>query len=349
MSTSALIADQNSKPLVTIAIPTFNRASLLRECVRCALSQTYEHFEVLVSNNASSDDTREVLNGFSDQRLRVIEQETNIGLLPNWNACLMAAKGDYIVLVSDDDRIAPWMLTRCISLMREQPGIPIVITLSNLLSGSSINLHPGSLQKAFPAQKSKSLSTGIQDGVEVLTQYLTDQITVTMCSVMLRTELVRKRGGFPQNLPHTADVATWAPLLLLGKVGFVNEACATFTYHRKSETARLSVEQLLLDGWKTASLISYRAAESVGEIPRCALIQAQSRRFFARRGLIVLSDFRNSGGGIQTLVNLIWRFRRYLKGVDVAAVLRFLAVVLCPRPIADRIRQLRQTVPQQPA
>jgi glycosyltransferase involved in cell wall biosynthesis len=341
MSTSESNVDQNNYPLVTIAIPTFNRASLLKECVRCALSQTYEHFEVLVSNNASSDDTREMLNGFSDERLRVIEQETNIGLLPNWNACVTAAKGDYIVVVSDDDRIAPWMLTRCISLMKEQPEIPIVVTLSNL--------HSGSLGKTFPALESKSLVTGIQDGTEVLTQYLTDEISITMCSVMLRTELLRERGGFPLYLPHTADVAAWAPLLLLGKVGFVNEACATFTYHGNSETARLSVEQLLSDGWKTANLISCLAAEGVGDVPRRDLIQAQSRRFFARRGLIVLSDFRNNGGGIQTLLNFIWRFRRYLKGVDITAVLRFLAIVLCPRPIADRIRQLRQTVPEQPA
>lgn len=332
---------QDNGPLVTIAIPTFNRASLLKECVRRALSQTYENFEVLVSDNASSDDTVEILSGFADARLRVIRQDTNIGLLPNWNACVAAAKGDYIVVVPDDDRIAPWLLARCVSLIAEQPKIPIVVTLSNL--------HSGSLGKTFPARASKFLETGIQDGTEVLTQYLTDKISVTMCSVMLRTELLRERGGFPLHLPHTADVAAWAPLLLLGKVGFVNEPCATFIYHNDSETAKLSVEQLLSDGWRTANLISYRAAEGVREVTKCSFIQEQSRRFFARRGLIVLSDFRNNGGGIQTLLDLIWRFRRYLKGVDIAAVLRFLAVVTCPRAIADRIRQLKRTIPEQAA
>jgi len=73
------------------------------------------------------------------------------------------------------------------------------------------------------------------------------------------------------------------------------------------------------------------------------MIKAQSRRFFARRGLVVLSDFRSNGGGIQALLNFIWRFRYYLKGVNVAAVLRFLAIIACPRSITDRIRQLRQT------
>ena len=75
-------------PLITIAIPTFNRASWLGDCVLSALSQTYRNFEVLISDNASTDRTQEVLKQFSDPRVRVVRQETNIGLLPNWNACL---------------------------------------------------------------------------------------------------------------------------------------------------------------------------------------------------------------------------------------------------------------------
>ena len=71
-----------NEPLVTIAVPTFNRASLLKRCVTSALAQTYSRFEVLVSDNASSDDTPEVLRGFGDEKLRVIRQQSNIGLLP---------------------------------------------------------------------------------------------------------------------------------------------------------------------------------------------------------------------------------------------------------------------------
>src|SRR4051794_12551277 len=82
------------RPFVTIAIPTFNRADLLVDCLRSALAQTYSAFEVVVSDNASTDHTQEVLSRFTDRRLRVIRQDRNIGLLPNWNACLAAAKGD---------------------------------------------------------------------------------------------------------------------------------------------------------------------------------------------------------------------------------------------------------------
>jgi glycosyltransferase involved in cell wall biosynthesis len=331
------VPDNSIYPFVTIAIPTFNRAALLKACVTAALSQTYPHFEVVVSNNASPDDTRTVLSGFNDTRLRVINQETNIGLLPNWNACLANAKGDYIVFVADDDRIAPWLLERCARLIKRQPAISSVITLSDLRAAS--------LGRTRPARASQFHDTGIWDGTEILMDFLTDQITVTMCSVMMRTDLLQSRGGLPLDLPHTADVAAWAPLLLLGKSGFVNEACATFTYHNSSETARLGVEQLLLDGRNVADLIARTAATHV-DPRRSKTIRIQAKRCFARRGLIALSDFRTSGGGIQALLNLLWRFRRDLYGANLKSILRFIAVVSCPQSLATQLRELRRGTPE---
>jgi glycosyltransferase involved in cell wall biosynthesis len=339
MSTSDLVSNDRSYPLITIAIPTFNRASLLKECVRSALSQTYRHFEVLVSDNASTDETREILGQFSDGRLRVIGQETNIGLLPNWNACLAEARGDYVIFLSDDDRIAPWLLERCVGVIGRQAQVPIVVTLSNL--------RVASVEKTWPAHTSSSLKTGICDGTEILVEYLTNQISVSMCSIMLRTALLRARGGIPLDLPHTADVAAWAPLLLLGKAGFVNEACATYYDHDNSETARLGIEQLLCDGWKVAALISYVANQQISDLPQRRTIQLQIRRGFARRGLMALSYYRHIGGSLQEILSCVWRFRDELSHVDMTAALRFGATICCPRPIAERIRRLKQTVPDQ--
>jgi hypothetical protein len=332
------VPDNSAYPLVTIAIPTFNRATLLKGCVTAALSQTYPHFEVVVSNNDSPDDTKNVLSGFNDARLRIINQETNIGLLPNWNACLANAKGDYIVFVADDDRIAPWLLERCARLIKRQPAISSVITLSDLRAAS--------IGRTRPARASQFHGTGIWDGTEILMDFLTDQITVTICSVMMRTDLLRSRGGLPLDLPHTADVAAWAPLLLLGKSGFVNEACATFTYHNSSETARLGVEKLLLDGRKVADLIARTAAIHVADPQRRKAIRIQAKRCFARRGLIALSDFRTSGGGIQALLNVLLRFRRDLYGANLKSILRFIAIVSCPQSLATQLRELRRSTPQ---
>ena len=68
-------AKGDSEPFITIAIPTFNRASWVKECVRAALAQSYSNFEVLVLNNASTDGTAEILRTYHDPRLRVVTPE----------------------------------------------------------------------------------------------------------------------------------------------------------------------------------------------------------------------------------------------------------------------------------
>ncbi|WP_081851090.1 glycosyltransferase family 2 protein [Bradyrhizobium sp. URHD0069] len=334
MSPSEITFESADGPLITIAIPTFNRAALLRGCIQSALSQTYANIEILVSNNASTDNTEEVLREFNDKRLRVLRQETNIGLLPNWNACVAAARGEYVVLLSDDDSICPWLLERCVDVAGKQSQVPIVVALTNFRLSSS--------GRTIPARTSRRLGSGLRNGIDVLLEFLKDEIIVTMCSVMLRTETLRLRGGIPLDLPHTADVGTWAPLLLEGKVGFVNEACATFNLHDNSETARLSVAQILCDGWKVANLIARNADERIKVPSLREEVKRQARRCFSRRALVFLTYHRSNGASVPEILMFVWRFRSDLMIVDKPSVLRFAAIILCPRPIAERLRHLRQ-------
>lgn len=335
MSSSGTMIEPAGCPLVTIAIPTFNRATLLRGCIQLALTQSYENIEVLVSDNASSDDTSKVLSEFSDRRLRVLRQETNIGLLPNWNACLAAATGEYIIFVSDDDRISPQLVERCVGVIGGRSQIPVVVALTNC--------HLASFGQIKPARTSQHMTSGLQNGPQVLLEFLADEISVAICSVMMNTQALRSRGGFSLSLPHTADVAAWAPLLLEDEVGFVNEACATFNLHDDSETGRLGVSQVMADGWKIADLISRTADERIMAASLRQELKHQAQRCFSRRALRFLAYHRNSGASLREVLGFVWLFRNDLMIVDKLSVLKFVAIILCPTPIAARLRHLRHT------
>lgn len=335
MSSSGTMIEPAGGPLVTIAIPTFNRAALLRGCIQLALAQSYENIEVLISDNASSDDTKKVLGEFGDNRLRVLRQETNIGLLPNWNACLAAAEGDYIIFVSDDDRISPRLVERCVGAIGSQSQVPVVVALTDC--------HLASFGQIKPARISRHLASGLRNGPQVLLEFLADEISVAICSVMMHTQTLRTRGGFSLSLPHTADVAAWAPLLLEDEVGFINEACATFNLHDDSETGRLGVAQILADGWKVANLISRTADERIKIASLRQELKLQAQRCFSRRALRFLAYHRNSGASLREVLGFAWFFRNDLMIVDKLSVLKFAAIILCPTPMAARLRHLRHT------
>jgi glycosyltransferase involved in cell wall biosynthesis len=111
-------------PAVSIAIPTFNRATTLERAVRSALGQTHPDLEVVVSDNASTDGTGELLARLtaSDPRLRTVRQDVNRGMVANLNAALALGRGEHIMLLSDDDWLAPRCVESTLAALREHPG-----------------------------------------------------------------------------------------------------------------------------------------------------------------------------------------------------------------------------------
>lgn len=111
-------------PTVSIAIPTFNRVTTLQRAVRSALGQTHGDIEVVVSDNASSDGTRELLAQLAgeDERLRTVRQPVNRGMVANLNAAIALARGEHVMLLADDDWLAPRCVEAALGALREVPG-----------------------------------------------------------------------------------------------------------------------------------------------------------------------------------------------------------------------------------
>jgi hypothetical protein len=120
------------EPLVTVGIPTYNRAVTVERAVRSALAQDHPAIEVVVSDDASTDETYERMQGIaaSDPRLRVLRQDVNLGHALNYQAVLDAARGEYFMWLSDDDRIDPTYVSRCLSVLRAEPGHALVAGLA---------------------------------------------------------------------------------------------------------------------------------------------------------------------------------------------------------------------------
>lgn len=102
----------NNKPLFSVLMPTFNRAPLLSLAIKSVLRQSFADFEIVVSNGGSTDNTRDVVNGFNDSRIRYIEAEEKLTIGDNYQNALNHATGEYITFLSDDDAFVGVMLER---------------------------------------------------------------------------------------------------------------------------------------------------------------------------------------------------------------------------------------------
>jgi len=102
----------NNRPLFSILMPTYNRAQLLSLAIKSVLQQSFEDFEIVISNGGSTDNTKDVVNGFDDSRIRYIEAKEKLSIGDNYQNALNHATGEYITFLSDDDAFVPVMLER---------------------------------------------------------------------------------------------------------------------------------------------------------------------------------------------------------------------------------------------
>ena len=114
----------SNQPLVTIAIPTYNRAaSFLPECLASARSQSYASFEIFVSDNASADATSELVQGLNDPRIRYHRHPENVGSNPELELLVEQARGEYFLMLQDDDVLNRDFLECCVSALGSaRPG-----------------------------------------------------------------------------------------------------------------------------------------------------------------------------------------------------------------------------------
>jgi glycosyltransferase involved in cell wall biosynthesis len=90
-------------PQVSVLMPTFNNASYIEKAIESILDQTYKDFELIIINDASTDDTENILKTFSDNRIVIINNDTNLGLIKSLNIGLNRARGIYISRMDGDD------------------------------------------------------------------------------------------------------------------------------------------------------------------------------------------------------------------------------------------------------
>lgn len=124
--TVAAAPTSSPQPFFSVCIPTHNQAHSLAAPIRSALKQDYLDFELLVCDNASTDDTREVVQQFDDRRIRAIYWPELVSMYANHNRCVDNARGEWITFLHSDDLFPAGYLSRLFAEVQQSAGTEIV-------------------------------------------------------------------------------------------------------------------------------------------------------------------------------------------------------------------------------
>lgn len=123
-------------PLVSVIIPTYNRADYLKIAIDSVLAQTYKNFELLILDNHSTDNTQEIISSYSDSRIKTVRHLTNIGGIANWLYGVHWASGEFFSVLGDDDFYRHDFLESRIKAFASFPDVAAVFSDHEICDGA---------------------------------------------------------------------------------------------------------------------------------------------------------------------------------------------------------------------
>jgi glycosyltransferase involved in cell wall biosynthesis len=236
-------------PNISVIIPTYQKAHLVRQTIKSALSQTYTDYEIIVVNDGSTDNTKKVLESFGD-KIIVVHQE-NKGVAAARNTGIKFAQGKYIALLDHDDIWLPDKLEKQIVCLESLPKIGLVYSDTSYFDEHG--LLPGTHSKSYPVPPVQHCWT------------LFVRNTIPTCSVvMIRRECLDAVGLFDETLPPCDDYDLWLRLIEKWPIHFLNEPLVQY---RRSEGQQSKNEERMLLSWLRVKEKTFNRNKDIQKLP----------------------------------------------------------------------------------
>lgn len=215
-------------PRVTVLVPTYNRAEWVGGAIASVLAQTYRDFELVVSDNCSTDGTHAVVEGIDDPRLRYIRRETHIGLNEHYNLCVSEIESEYFLIVPDDDELLPEAIESLLPVLDAYPSAGVAHGRARLLQGDTVVAASHDMT-GLPGD-------ALEQGAAFIEKAIAGSHRIHATTVLYRTAAVRHVPLDPRDFPAT-EFGMWLRLALDWDIAFRAKTIAVYRMHAGSYTS----------------------------------------------------------------------------------------------------------------
>jgi glycosyltransferase involved in cell wall biosynthesis len=311
--------------VVTVGIPTHNRGDLLERALRSVLCQSYSDFEIIVADDASSDDTPQRMRKFDDPRIVYLRSEVNLGIAPNTNRCLEHATGELLLILNDDDELEPEALEKLSRPFRQPTG-------SIAPEKVAVSWCPCSVQTADRQVKwVTGAGPAVEEGLDLVVGLFDGTRGPRFCGIMLRSSDACAVGGYAVRHGPIPDVGNWTQVAIRRDYAVcVQEPLARYTAHGASCTGTSKAK-----AWQDAGEVIFNDLAVyygfIGDKTRLRRLKASRRNFVS--GLLVTVIMQSMGrpGWLRLAIGELRRAPEY-----------FLTPMLLRRLLVDGHKLLRK-------
>jgi glycosyltransferase involved in cell wall biosynthesis len=221
-------------PKVSVIIPAYNRANYIAESIQSVLDQTFADFEIVVVDDGSTDNTREVIESFHDPRIRHFHQE-NRGPAAAANRAMELSRGEYISLFSSDDDLLPTALEKGVQVLDAHPEVAFSYGQTYLMDERG---------RVFDLPKKPKYSY-IREGMEEIKGLLTRGDYIPTPTVMVRRSYLFEVGLYDPTFRYgSEDFDLWVRLAKKYKVAYIAEPLIKYRVHSSSLTGGRKLDEV---------------------------------------------------------------------------------------------------------
>jgi GT2 family glycosyltransferase len=206
-------ADAPPAQRVSVVVPCHNYGRFLAQCVQSVLAQPEVDVDVLIVDDASTDDSATVARSLAaaDPRVRMQVNPTNLGHIASYNTGLAQVTGEYVLLLSADDMLTPGALARAVRLLVAHPSVGFAYGWSLPFSGNT-----------RPPARTTTRSWCVWHGVDwVADRCRRGSNVIRSSDAVVRRTVLERVGGYRADLPHSGDLEWWLRAALVSDVGMV--------------------------------------------------------------------------------------------------------------------------------
>lgn len=274
-------------PLVTIAIPTYERLQYLMEAVASAEAQTYDNIEILIGDDGNNPEIQVWCNQQAQRnpKIRYQKNSRNLGLAGNWNALADTARGDYIIIIGDDDRLLPDFVSKCIAVVLPDGAVAFSNQIIIDHEGHRLDEETQKLPRLYGRD---ALQAGWLSNPEVCAW----RNSIPSSAALIRTADVR-RLRFKEDM-NTPELELFVRLAAEGvKFAFVPDCLAEYRVHPKSATSGGLKSDILVEHLMNVSVrpeveahkATLLAKQMVNAVSRCLVAgnRDKARRLFTSK------------------------------------------------------------------
>jgi glycosyltransferase involved in cell wall biosynthesis len=238
-------------PSVSVVVPNYNHAGYLRQRIESVLGQTYQDFELILLDDASTDGSQAILQEYAaDSRVRIELNEKNSGSpFKQWNKGVGLARGKYVWIAESDDYAERQFLERLIPALDADPSTMISYCRSRRVEGDRMEGFADPLLDA--ADLSRWSADFQSDGEEECRRYwVLANLVRNASSAVFRKAVYEQIGGADESLRLCGDWKLWASMALYGRVCYASDPLNYYRFHPgsawgKSADAALEIAEVL--------------------------------------------------------------------------------------------------------